>query len=366
MSHREIMGLVGVLLATSVLCRAQHPPPPAKGQAQQLPDTPGKEVVQKVCGSCHSPQIVLGRAMTKEEWSELVASMITRGAKGTEVEFTQVIDYLSSNFPPKQGPAIAAGAAKPRAGGGFSVGPDDKHVVDEEAAARGKTIYIGECVTCHGPMARGTNRGADLIRSQTLLHDRYGNTIGPFLLKGHPTQSGTSSAIFTAAQIGDLSHFLHQQFDNTLRSGPYNKVLNVLTGDSKAGAAYFNGEGKCSTCHSPTGDLAGVASKYDPPNLQQRFLFPRAVGLGRKGVAQPKAVTVTVTPPGGPAVSGVLDKIDDFSVSLRDASGEYHSWRRTPDLKVETHDPYNAHIELLDQYSDEDIHNVVAYLETLK
>jgi cytochrome c oxidase cbb3-type subunit 3 len=366
MTNREIRVLWATLaLATTVLCRGQNASPGGKGQPNQLPDTPGKETVQKVCGSCHSPQIVLGRTMNKEQWSEVVASMITRGAKGTEAEFTQVIDYLSSNFPEKQSAAAATPNVR-RGGGGFSVGPDDKHVVDEESAARGKTIYIAECVTCHGPMARGTSRGSDLIRSQTLLHDRYGSTIGPFLRKGHSTQSGTTSANFTDTQIGDLSNFLHQQFDNTLRSGPYNKVLNVLTGDPKAGAAYFNGEGKCSSCHSPTADLAGVASKYDPPNLQQRFLFPRTVGMGRKRIAQPKPVTVTVTPPGGSAVSGVLDKIDDFSVSLRDASGEYHSWRRTSDLKVEIHDPYRAHIELLDQYSDKDIHDVVAYLETLK
>src|SRR5690348_3833735 len=112
MSNREIAAqLATLVLAATILCRAQHPPPPpaaGKGQGNQLPDTPGKETVQKVCGSCHSAQIVLGRAMTKEQWSELVASMITRGAKGTEAEFTQVIDYLSSNFPPKQGAEATA------------------------------------------------------------------------------------------------------------------------------------------------------------------------------------------------------------------------------------------------------------------
>jgi hypothetical protein len=200
-----------------------------------------------------------------------------------------------------------------------------------------------------------------------VLHDRYASTVGPFLKTGHPTQSGNPSANFTPEQVSDLSHFLHQRVNETLRSGPYSEVLNVLTGNAEAGAAYFNGAGKCKNCHSPTGDLAGIAKKYDPPNLQQRFLFPRTMGFGRRSAAPPsKPVMVKVTPPSGPAVSGVLDKIDDFNISLRDSEGEYHAWKRTPELKVEKNDPYATHIELLDQYTDKNIHDVVAYLETLK
>jgi hypothetical protein len=142
-------------------------------------------------------------------------------------------------------------------------------------------------------------------------------------------------------------------------------VLNVLTGDPKAGEAYFNGAGHCASCHSPSGDLAGIASKYDPPTLQQKFLFPRTLSFA-PGAAPPKPVTVTVTTPDGQSVTGVLDKIDDFDVSLRDSSGEYHSWKRTPDLKIQKHDPYAEHIEMLDQYTDKNVHDIVAYLETLK
>jgi hypothetical protein len=199
------------------------------------------------------------------------------------------------------------------------------------------------------------------------LHDRYGNSIGPFLKKGHPLQSGRPSASLTQLQIADLAHFLHQRVAETLRSGPYSKVIDVLTGDPKAGASYFNGAGKCNTCHSPKGDLAGIAGKYDPPTLQQRFLFPQAVGFGRGGgVSRSKPVMVTVTPPAGAPVTGVLDKIDDFSVSFHDASGQYHSYERTPELKVEKNDPYAAHYELLELYTDQNIHDVVAYLATLK
>lgn len=192
-----------------------------------------------------------------------------------------------------------------------------------------------------------------------MLHDRYGSDIGPFLRKGHPTQSREPSASFSDAQIGDLSHFIHQRVYETLRSSPTFVVQNILTGDPEAGAAYFNGDGRCATCHSPTGDLAGIGSRYAPPALQQRFVFPRS---GRGG----RPVTVSVTPPGQATMTGVLVQMDDFTVSLRDASGDYHSWRRTPDLKVLKTDPYAAHIELLDRISDKNMHDVVAYLARLK
>ncbi len=336
----------------------------------QFPDAPGKDVAQKVCASCHGAEVTLGKGRTRQQWGEVIAGMVSRGAKGTDLEFAQVLDYLTKNVGPDaklRAPTAGPGApptAMPRRP---SAGPMDVQVVDAVAADRGKTVYIAECITCHGQRARGKDDAPDLVRSVIVLHDRYGNSIGPFLKKGHRTQSGRPSANFTQAQVGDLAHFLHQRVADTLRSGPYSNVLDVLTGDAKAGASYFAGAGKCNACHSPTGDLAGIGAKYDPPSLQQRFLFPRAVGFVRGGgVARTKPVTVTVTPESGAPTSGVLDKIDDFNVSLRDASGEYHSYARTSGLKVETHDPYAMHYELLDLYTDRNIHDVVAYLASLK
>jgi mono/diheme cytochrome c family protein len=235
-------------------------------------------------------------------------------------------------------------------------GPGDKQSVDAAAADRGKTTYIAECITCHGAKARGTENGPDLVRSLVVLRDRYGNEIGSFLRKGHPTQSNQPTSSFTAKQMEELSHFLKQRFNETLRSSPTYRVQNVLTGDAKQGAAYFSGTAKCNSCHSPSGDLAGIGRKYDPPTLQQRFLFPQRT----------RPVTVTVTPPSGPSVTGSLVRMDDFNVALRDASGEYRSWARTRDLKIQKNDPYAGHAELLDRYTDKDIHDVVAYLESLK
>lgn len=335
----------------------------------QLPEGAGKGIVQKACGTCHAAEIVLGRAMSREQWNTLVADMVAKGAKIADAEFPQIVDYLAVNIGPQ-----AAGGGRGRGGrpAGGGAGPADMHVVNAAAADRGRTVYIAECLTCHGPKARGagdgvpeSQKGPDLVRSLTVLHDRYGNTVGPFLRKGHPMQSGRASTSLTTEEVADLSHFLHQRLNDTLRSGPYSKVLNVLTGDPAAGAAYFNGAGKCSGCHSPTGDLAGIAKRFDPPTLQQQFVFPRGGGRGR-GARTSKPVTVTVTSPSGVAVTGVLIALDDFNVSLRDSSGDYRDWKRVPGLKVEKHDPYQAHIDLLDQYTDKNIHDVVAYLETLK
>jgi hypothetical protein len=144
-------------------------------------------------------------------------------------------------------------------------------------------------------------------------------------------------------------------------------VLNVLVGDPKEGKAFFDGQGKCGQCHSTSGDLAHIASKYDPPVLQLKVVFPQTAAFGRRSATNSrKPVTVTVTTPSGERVTGVLDEIDDFNVSLHDDSGQYRSFQRGPGVKVERHDPYAAHVALLDEYTDKDIHDVVAYLETFK
>jgi len=241
-------------------------------------------------------------------------------------------------------------------------GAADKHIVDDAAAERGKRVYIQDCITCHGASARGSQSGPDIVRSLVVLKDRYGSTLGPFIRKGHPTQ-GTNPASFTDAQIQDLADFIHLKVEETLRISPNFRAQNVLTGNAKDGQAFFNGAGKCNTCHSVTGDLKGIGAKYEAIDLQQRFLFPKPSGFAGRNT---KPVTVTVTPASGPAITGVLDKLDDFNVSLRDSAGEYHGFTRSPGLKVQVNDPYQAHAELLDVYTDKNMHDITAYLETLK
>ena len=139
-------------------------------------------------------------------------------------------------------------------------------------------------------------------------------------------QTSAPSSSLTDAQITDLSHFIWQRINDTLRGSPAFEPGDVLVGDAKAGEAYFNGEGRCATCHSPTGDLAGYGKRFPPVEIQQRFVFPNtAGGRGRGRAAGPsrQQVTVTVTLPDGTSVSGPLVSIDDFHVALRDSTGAY-------------------------------------------
>ena len=199
-----------------------------------------------------------------------------------------------------------------------------------------------------------------------VLHDRNGTEIGPFLKKGHP--AGAPATTLTDAQIGDLGQFLRQRVNDSFRGSPIFEPRNVLTGNPKAGETYFNGRGACATCHSATGDLAGIGKKYEPIDLQQRMVFPRPPE-GRGGAAAGADVatpTVTVTPKSGTAVSGVLFELNDFTVTLRDDSGVTRTFERTPGVTVQKNDPLAAHREMLDTLTDKNIHDLVAYLETLK
>lgn len=247
--------------------------------------------------------------------------------------------------------ALAAMTATARAQGG----PYERQRVDNAAADRGRALYAKHCINCHGSTAKGTDRGPDLIRSASVLRDRLGNLIGPAIKPGANHQ-----ATFAASEIVDLSHFLHQRVEAIVSNRNARGPLPVLTGDPEAGRAYFNGAGRCSTCHSPTGDLAGVATRIpDPANLQQRFLFPP---LRRGG----KQVEVTVTAGQQPPVTGAVVRLDDFFVSLREASGEYRAFNRGSGITVVVNDPLAVHHELLDRYTDADMHNVTAYLARLK
>ncbi len=308
--------------------------------------------------------------MTQQEWGGVVSNMIGRGAQVSDAEFDEVVEYLSKTFPPGvsavTGTSNGVPAPKPVHKHNMidEAGATDKQVVDDEAAERGRAVYAAQCVNCHGTHARGSSRGPDLVRSVVILHDRYGSTLAPYLTQSHPTKTPFS---LTQDQMLDLTHFLHQQVGDTLRTGPNNHPLNILVGDATAGKTYFFGQGKCSTCHSPTGDLAHIAARYDPPSLQLKVVFPENRAVVLTGSASPrKPVTVTVTTASGESVTGEPTSIDDFNVSIRDEAGQYHSFARGPGVRVEKHNPYATHQALLDEYTDKQIHDVVAYLETLQ
>ena len=241
---------------------------------------------------------------------------------------------------------------------------------DPAAVQRGAKLFVTNCGGCHGQNAKGGPGAPDLVRSVLVLDDEKGILIAPVLREGRPDQ-GMPKPNLTEAQISDIVAWLHVQTYAAGHRVTYT-FLDVVTGDPKKGETYFKTTGKCSTCHSPTGDLAGIGKKYEPFALQSRWLQPRSSsGRGGRGnspnASARSAITVTVTPPSGEPVSGTLLRIDDFNVSLLDSSGEYHSFARDGAApRVELHDPLKAHTELLAQYTDVDIHNVTSYLATLK
>jgi len=322
---------------------------------------------QNVCGKCHPPEAVV-TPRPRAQWQETINKMIDLGAKVSAEENAILLDYLSSTYAP--GSAGGRGGRGGRGAGGinFNGAPIDHHVVDPEAANRGRKLWVAECIECHGTSARGTDRGKNLIQSDMVLHDRYGSTLGPFLAKGHPMQSGRKSASLSQTDVADLSHFIHERVYDTLRGSPIFRPQQIVTGNAKAGEAWFNGAGRCSTCHSATGDLKGIGGRYDPVTLQARFLFPRGGGRGGRRGAAPgqKQLTLTITPPNGPAVTGVPVVYDDFDVSVRDDKGELHAFTRSPQLKVVRNDPFAIHDQLLDVYTDKNMHDMLAYLVTLK
>jgi len=170
----------------------------------------------------------------------------------------------------------------------------------------------------------------------------------------------------TDDQIADVAAFVH-----TFRAAGYDesrvKPPSIVVGDAKAGETFF--ASKCGSCHSTTGDLRGIATKIPEPRLlQQTWLLPGS-GAGRGGPppVQVKPTTVTVTLPSGEKIDGRLDRVDDFVVALTMADGTRRSFSTNGDTpKVEIHDPLQPHKDLLRTYADQDIHNVTAYLVTLK
>ena len=79
---------------------------------ESLPDGPGKETTIKVCGKCHGMDVTVSRHESADGWNAIVLQMIKRGAKGTNDQFGEVVDYLAEHFPKSQAePRIAVNTA---------------------------------------------------------------------------------------------------------------------------------------------------------------------------------------------------------------------------------------------------------------
>ena len=220
----------------------------------------------------------------------------------------------------------------------------------------GQSLFQQDCAFCHGRDAGGGETGPDLTRSKLVNEDVKGEKISVVVRNGRP-DLGMPRFSLTDEQIAGLVAFIHNQktLAESQKGGRRGvDVSDLQTGNVEAGKAYFNGAGHCSTCHSPTGDLAGVATRYQGLKLEERMLYPRN--------AKSK---VTVTLPSGETIAGELAYKDEFTVALRDSDGRYRSWS-TSSVKFSVDDPAEAHAEQLSKYTDDDIHNLMAYIQTLR
>lgn len=292
--------------------------------------------------------------------------------------------------PPPQAPPVAAPAPNAPPGGAQAPVPiqggrgrgnpaifpaQQRPPGDPAVIARGQALFGVNCRLCHGADLRGGDMGGvNLLRSQLVLNDQKGELILPVVHGGRQTPGMPPMPPFPGIPDDDvraIAEYIHS-VAATMRGqgnpppGSEPVVLNIVVGDAAAGQKYF--AAKCSTCHSATGDLSGIASKYSEPMLLQTTWVSGGGGRGgRGGAGGGRPVTATVTLPSGQKIEGALERIDDFLVVLRQADGTPRSIRRDGAVpKVEIKDPLEGHRKLLTEYTDKDIHDVTAYLVTLK
>jgi cytochrome c oxidase cbb3-type subunit III len=258
------------------------------------------------------------------------------------------------------GTLFSQAPAAPGQGGGFVAYPQRKPG-DPAAIERGKALFGANCVFCHGADARGGDGGGpNLLRSTLVIEDQKGERIAPVVREG---RGGMPPFQLTDAQIADMAEFLHS-FPVSSRSGP--STINIVVGDAKKGEAYV--AAKCAACHTTAALKAFAAKLDDPKMLQQMWLMPGNSGARGGGPAPIPAppIGIAVTLPSGEVVKGRLSRIDDFSVSLTLADGTHRTFRTTAAMKVDVQDPLAPHKQLLRQYTDADIHNVTAYISSLR
>lgn len=224
-----------------------------------------------------------------------------------------------------------------------------------ELIAAGEPRFVARCGFCHGRDAGGGEGGPDLTRSDIVARDVYGSEIGRVV---RAAGEGVHDLVLEEGEIDGIVAFIHARkaiAEAMLGGRQFVEPEDLRTGDAAAGAVYFNGAGGCAGCHSPTGDLAGLATRLEGLQLMQRMLAPRA--------SQPPLARVTTS--SGEVFEGRVASRDEFRVAIRMADGEEREWSAS-EVVVEVDDPMDAHFEQLGRYTDKDMHDVYAYLETLR
>jgi cytochrome c oxidase cbb3-type subunit 3 len=276
--------------------------------------------------------------------------------------------------PPTQAPQPTPPAGRGQGRGRPAVFPAQQRPPGDPAViARGKSLYAVTCSACHGVDLRGGQLGGpNLLRSPVMLNDQQGELLLP-VVRGSRAEKGMPPIPMSEDDVKAVAEFIHSvaamSRGQGAPPGAETPPPDPVVGDAAAGQKYF--AAKCATCHSPTGDLQGIATRVSDPRALQNLWVSGGLGRGGRGrgagAARAPRVTATVTLPSGEKLEGDVLRHDDFIVTLRQADGTVRSVRRDGDTpKVEINDPLETHRTLLTAYTDKDMHDVTAYLVTLK
>jgi cytochrome c oxidase cbb3-type subunit III len=274
--------------------------------------------------------------------------------------------WVQGQAPAPATPAPAQTPAKKKAGGfvpGQKRAPEDPAIV-----ARGKTLFEINCRSCHGADLRGGDMGGpNLLRSPAALGDLHGELIVP-IIHGSRQKMGMPAIGINQADAEAVSAYVRSVVGGIGVQGmppaSEHEDPSILVGNAQRGKVYF--DSKCAGCHSPEKDLKGLASRItDQKRLQSTWV---AGGRESEGPGPGRTPTAEVVLPSGETVSGQVVHLDEFLLTLQLADGTQRSIVRTSttEPKITIHDPLEKHRELLTQYNDNDIHDVTAYLVTLK
>ncbi len=362
MKEIRIVFFAAAFAAVSLVTHFNSTPAHAAQNAGTQPETapkvdahpgqnPGAAIYAKNCAMCHGPQ----RKGNPPSFPSLIG--VTQ-----RMPQTQIADLIHAGrkamppFPKIQGDELKALLTFLATGAPATASPTATPTPPSEGVEAGAQLFHQNCAFCHGRDAMGGETGPDLTQSKLVLSDKTGERIATVIREGRPDNK-MPGFNFSQSQLTNIIAFIHSR-EAAAKAHPGGRrgvaVEDLQTGNVQAGKQYFEGAGGCSKCHSATGDLAGVAKRYQGLQLEERMLYPK----GAKS-------TATVTLPSGEKVEGTVEYDDEFTIGIKDSSGTYRSWPLST-VKVDIKSPADAHVEQFPKYTDDDVHNLMAYLQTLK
>ena len=285
---------------------------------------------------------------------------------------TWILGILISQSPPALGqPNPQRPPARPQTQSPASA-PRPKSATPQTYTAaqirEGEVRFGAQCGFCHGKDAAGGETGPDLTRADLVAHDDRGDKVGPVIRAGRPNAGMPSFNNLSEGELTAIVAFLHSQMDKFAELGGGRRSVepaDLATGNAAAGREYFNGSGKCSSCHSATGDLAGIGKRLQGLNLLRRMLYPSGPRPGQGSAQGPVQGRATFVLKSGQTVVAPVAAEDEFTVTVLDPLGARQTYQRSA-VNVKIDDPLSAHFDQLTKYTDADMHNVYAYLESLK